>query len=154
MATSLGQIGIFVVFIAVLMFRPTGLFGLRGVRTPHEPLPPRIVVLLLALATLPLLIHSDFWINFAIMALYFGLIGQAGTSWAAMAASSRSATRPSSASAPMPRACCRPGSGLDPWLCLIAAGLLAAVAGTFVGAFELPFRTTRFLLRAGNASLR
>jgi branched-chain amino acid transport system permease protein len=27
---SLGQIGIFVIFIAVLLFRPTGLFGARA----------------------------------------------------------------------------------------------------------------------------
>jgi branched-chain amino acid transport system permease protein len=36
-----------------------------------------VVAVMLALAPLPLFVHSDFWLHFAIMTLYFALLGQA-----------------------------------------------------------------------------
>jgi branched-chain amino acid transport system permease protein len=98
-----------------------------------------IVVLLLALAALPLLIHSDFWMNFAIMALYFGLIGQ---SWNILGGYGGQFSFGHAAFFGMgayAQGVLQTALGLDPWLCLIAAALLAAVTGTFVGA--LSFRS-------------
>lgn len=97
------------------------------------------VVLLLAFVPLPLLIHSDFWMNFLIMALYFGLIGQ---SWNILGGYGGQFSFGHAAffgTGAYAQAVLQTALGLDPRLCLIVAAVLAAAAGLFVGA--LSFRS-------------
>jgi branched-chain amino acid transport system permease protein len=98
-----------------------------------------MVAIFLALAPLPFLIHSDFWMNFAIMALYFGLIGQ---SWNILGGYGGQFSFGHAAffgTGAYAQAVLQTGLGLDPWLSLIAAGALGGAAGLVVGA--LSFRS-------------
>src|SRR5665213_2271135 len=98
-----------------------------------------IIIILLALVPLPLLIHSDFWMNFAIMALYFGLIGQ---SWNVLGGYGGQFSFGHAAFfgvGAYAQAALQTRAGLDPWLCLVAAGLLGGIVGFLIGA--LSFRS-------------
>ncbi len=70
---SLGQIGIFVMFILVLLFRPSGLAGRAGMsRAGFLP----IVAAVVALACIPFVTDSNVVLNFLVTALLITLAGQ------------------------------------------------------------------------------
>ena len=70
---SLGQIGIFLMFILVLLFRPSGLLG--EARVNGSGFFP-IVAAVAALACIPLMIDSNVVLNFLVTALLLTLAGQ------------------------------------------------------------------------------
>ena len=68
---SLGQIGIFLIFIAVLLVRPQ-----RPVRSAGMKAFAPIAVVVALLAAVPLLVHSNVVLNFLVVALMIALAGQ------------------------------------------------------------------------------
>ena len=116
--------------------------------------PPPSFVLLLALATLPLLVHSDFWMNFAIMALYFGLIGQGWNILGGYGGQFSFGHAAFFGMGAYAQGVLQTGLGLDPWLLPDRRWPARRCRRHLRRRVQLPFRTTRFLLRPGNASLR
>jgi branched-chain amino acid transport system permease protein len=94
---------------------------------------------LVALIPLPLLVHSDFWLHFAIMTLYFSLLGQ---SWNLLGGYGGQRSFGHAAffgTGAYAAAVLQIGLGISPWAGLIFAGLLGAAAGVLVGALSFRY---------------
>jgi branched-chain amino acid transport system permease protein len=103
-------------------------------RTPA----PLAFGILVALAPLPLLVHSDFWLHFAIMTLYFGLLGQAWNLLGGYGGQRSFGHAAFFGTGAYAAAVLQTDLGVNPWACLVLAGLFGAAAGALVG--SLSFR--------------
>lgn len=98
-----------------------------------------LVIVVALLLPLPWLLRSDFWLNFAIMALYFGLLGQAWNllgGYGGQVSFGHAAFFGTGAYA---QSVLQLRLGLDPWLCFVIAGLLGGAVGAFVGALSFRY---------------
>ena len=104
---SLGQMGIFAIFILVLLFRPQGLFG----ESMNTSVKDACAILAFGLAVLAItgFTQSGVLLTFIMMSLYAALLSQAWNILGGYGGQLSSAMRCSSAWAPMPRrwASCR-----------------------------------------------
>jgi branched-chain amino acid transport system permease protein len=107
-----------------------------------------IVIVLLALLPVPWLVHSDFWLNFAIMALYYGFLGQAWNILGGFAGQFSFGHAAFFGTGAYTSAVLQLRLGVDPWLCLALAGVLGGAVGTLVGvlSFRYGLRGSYFAL--------
>jgi branched-chain amino acid transport system permease protein len=97
------------------------------------------VTIPMALAPLPLLVHSDFWLHFAIMTLYFGLLGQ---SWNLLGGYGGQRSFGHAAffgTGAYAAAVLQVDLGINPWVCLALAGVFGGAAGALVGALSFRY---------------
>ena len=97
------------------------------------------VAVILALVPLPLLVQSGFWLQFTIFTLYFALLGQ---SWNLLGGYGGQRSFGHAAffgTGAYAAAILQVDLGINPWLCLVLAGLLGAVAGGLVGALSFRY---------------
>ncbi|HXP76205.1 MAG TPA: branched-chain amino acid ABC transporter permease, partial [Stellaceae bacterium] len=80
------------------------------------------VAVLLALAPLPLLVHSDFWLHFAIMTLYFSLLGQAWNLLGGYGGQRSFGHAAFFGTGAYAAAVLQVDLGINPWACLVLAG--------------------------------
>jgi branched-chain amino acid transport system permease protein len=98
-----------------------------------------VVVLLAALASLPLLVHSDFWLHFAIMTLYFALLGQAWNLLGGYAGQRSFGHAAFFGTGAYAAAILQIDYGINPWVCLLIAGACGGLSGAFVGALSFRY---------------
>jgi branched-chain amino acid transport system permease protein len=97
------------------------------------------VVLLVALIPLPLLVHSDFWLHFAIMTLYFALLGQAWNLLGGYGGQRSFGHAAFFGTGAYAAAVLQLDFGINPWTCLVLAGVFGAGAGALVGALSFRY---------------
>jgi branched-chain amino acid transport system permease protein len=105
------------------------------VKTPGSA----VAVLLLALVPLPLLVQSNFWLHFAIMTLYFALLGQAWNLLGGYGGQRSFGHAAFFGTGAYAAAVLQLKLAIDPWLCLALAGALGAVAAALVGALSFRY---------------
>lgn len=98
-----------------------------------------ILLVLAALAPVPLLVHSDFWLNFAIMALYYGFLGQAWNILGGFGGQFSFGHAAFFGTGAYASAVLQTRFGVDPWLCLVIAGILGGIVGTAIGALSFRY---------------
>jgi branched-chain amino acid transport system permease protein len=98
-----------------------------------------VIALLAALAALPLLVHSDFWLHFAIMTLYVALIGQAWNLLGGYGGQRSFGHAAFFGTGAYAAAVLQLDLAVNPWACLVAAGILGAGAGALVGALSFRY---------------
>jgi branched-chain amino acid transport system permease protein len=98
-----------------------------------------VVALLVVLAPLPLLVHSDFWLHFAIMTLYFALLGQAWNLLGGYGGQRSFGHAAFFGTGAYAAAVLQLDYGVSPWVCLVVAGILGAAAGALVGALSFRY---------------
>jgi branched-chain amino acid transport system permease protein len=98
-----------------------------------------LVVLVIVLLPLPWLLHSDFWLNLAIMALYFGLLGQAWNLLGGYGGQFSFGHAAFFGTGAYAQAVLQARLGLDPWFCFVLAGLLGGLVGASVGALSFRY---------------
>jgi branched-chain amino acid transport system permease protein len=91
------------------------------------------------LAALPLLLHSDFWLHFAIMTLYFALLGQAWNLLGGYGGQRSFGHAAFFGTGAYAAAVLQLDCGIGPWACLVLAGIFGACAGAFVGALSFRY---------------
>jgi branched-chain amino acid transport system permease protein len=94
---------------------------------------------LAALAPLPWLLHSDFWLNLAIMALYYGFLGQAWNLLGGYGGQFSFGHAAFFGTGAYASAVLQVKLGFDPWLAFALAGVLAGCVGAFVGALSFRY---------------
>src|ERR1700730_7721312 len=94
---------------------------------------------LLVLTPLPLLVHSDFWLHFAIMTLYFALLGQAWNLLGGYGGQRSFGHAAFFGTGAYAAAVLQVPYGISPWAGLALAGLLGAGAGALVGALSFRY---------------
>jgi branched-chain amino acid transport system permease protein len=97
------------------------------------------LVVMLALAPLPLLVHSDFWLHFAIMTLYFGLLGQAWNLLGGYGGQRSFGHAAFFGTGAYAAAVLQINLGLNPWVGLVLAGVFGAATGGLVGALSFRY---------------
>ena len=104
--------------------------------------------MLAALAPLPWLLHSDFWLNLAIMALYYGFLGQAWNLLGGYGGQFSFGHAAFFGTGAYASAVLQVKLGFDPWLAFALAGVLAGCVGAFVGtlSFRYGLRGSYFAL--------
>jgi branched-chain amino acid transport system permease protein len=107
-----------------------------------------IVILLLVLIPVPWLVRSDFWLNFAVLALYYGFLGQ---SWNILGGYGGQYSFGHAAffgTGAYAGAVLQLRFGLNPWLALVLAGIAGGVVGAIVGglSFRYGLRGSYFAL--------
>ena len=95
--------------------------------------------MLAALAPLPWLLHSDFWLNLAIMALYYGFLGQAWNLLGGYGGQFSFGHAAFFGTGAYASAVLQVKLGLDPWPAFALAGVLAGCVGAFVGALSFRY---------------
>lgn len=98
-----------------------------------------ILVALAALLPLPWLVRSDFWMNFAIMSLYYGFLGQAWNLLGGYGGQFSFGHAAFFGTGAYATAVLQVKLGLDPWLGFALAGLLGGAVGAFVGALSFRY---------------
>ena len=107
-----------------------------------------IVVLMLALIPVPWLVRSDFWLNFAVLALYYGFLGQ---SWNILGGYGGQYSFGHAAffgTGAYAGAVMQLRFGVNPWLALALAGVAGGLVGAIVGglSFRYGLRGSYFAL--------
>jgi branched-chain amino acid transport system permease protein len=98
-----------------------------------------IVIVLLALLPMPWVLRSDFWLNFVIMALYFGFLGQAWNILGGFGGQFSFGHAAFFGTGAYTSAVLQLSFGIDPWLCLALAGVLGGAVGALVGALSFRY---------------
>jgi branched-chain amino acid transport system permease protein len=98
-----------------------------------------IVVVLAALLPLPWLLHSDFWLSFAIMALYYGFLGQAWNILGGFGGQFSFGHAAFFGTGAYTSAVLQLRLGVDPWLCLALAAVTGGLVGAVVGALSFRY---------------
>jgi branched-chain amino acid transport system permease protein len=98
-----------------------------------------VAAVLAALAPLPLLVHSDFWLHFAIMTLYVALLGQAWNLLGGYGGQRSFGHAAFFGTGAYAASVLQLDFAISPWGCLIIAGVLGAGAGALVGAFSFRY---------------
>ena len=94
---------------------------------------------LLALAALPLLLHSDFWLHFAIMTLYLALLGQAWNLLGGYGGQRSFGHAAFFGTGAYAAALLQLDFAINPWACMVLAGGFGAGAGAFLGALSFRY---------------
>ncbi|HYB56667.1 MAG TPA: branched-chain amino acid ABC transporter permease [Alphaproteobacteria bacterium] len=94
---------------------------------------------LLALAALPLLLHSDFWLHFAIMTLYLALLGQAWNLLGGYGGQRSFGHAAFFGTGAYAAALLQLDFAINPWACMVLAGGFGAGAGALVGALSFRY---------------
>src|SRR5690349_24369400 len=94
------------------------------------------VAVLLLLVPVPLFVHSDFWLHFAIMTLYFALLGQAWNLLGGYAGQRSFGHAAFFGTGAYAAAVLQIDYGISPWICLLVAGAFGGLSGAFVGALR------------------
>lgn len=94
---------------------------------------------IIVLAALPLLLQSDFWLHFAIMTLYFALLGQAWNLLGGYGGQRSFGHAAFFGTGAYTAAVLQTDLGINPWACLVLAGLSGAAAGASVGALSFRY---------------
>jgi branched-chain amino acid transport system permease protein len=107
-----------------------------------------VLVLLAALLAVPWLVHSDFWLNFAVLALYYGFLGQSWNILGGFGGQFSFGHAAFFGTGAYTSAVLQTRFGVDPWLCLVIAGLAGAVMGMITGglSFRYGLRGSYFAL--------
>jgi branched-chain amino acid transport system permease protein len=105
-------------------------------------------ILILVLASLAWLVHSDYWLNFAVMVLYTALLGQAWNLLAGYGGQFSFGHAAFFGTGAYAQAILQMQLGVDPWLCLLIAGVLGCVTGAVIGglSFRYGLRGSYFAL--------
>lgn len=98
-----------------------------------------ILIVLAALLPLPWLVRSDFWLNFAIMALYYGFLGQSWNILGGFGGQFSFGHAAFFGTGAYTSAVLQLRLGVDPWLCLGLAGVLGGAVGALVGALSFRY---------------
>lgn len=98
-----------------------------------------VLLVLAALSPVPLLVHSDFWLNFAIIALYYGFLGQAWNILGGFGGQFSFGHAAFFGTGAYASAVLQTRLGFDPWLCLIIAGILGGMVGALIGALSFRY---------------
>jgi branched-chain amino acid transport system permease protein len=98
-----------------------------------------VVAVLAVLVPLPLLVHSDFWLHFAIMTLYVGLLGQAWNLLGGYGGQRSFGHAAFFGTGAYAAAIFQVDYGISPWACLILAGVFGGGAGALVGALSFRY---------------
>ena len=98
-----------------------------------------VIALLVVLVPLPLFVHSDFWLHFAIMTLYFALLGQAWNLLGGYGGQRSFGHAAFFGTGAYAAAVLQVDFGVSPWACLVLAGFLGAAAGALVGALSFRY---------------
>ncbi len=107
-----------------------------------------IVVLILVLIPVPWLVRSDFWLNFAVLALYYGFLGQ---SWNILGGYGGQFSFGHAAffgTGAYTAAVLQLQFGVNPWIALLFAGVAGGIVGAIVGglSFRYGLRGSYFAL--------
>ena len=107
-----------------------------------------ILVLILVLIPVPWLVRSDFWLNFAVLALYYGFLGQ---SWNILGGYGGQFSFGHAAffgTGAYAGAVLQLQFGVNPWLALLFAGVAGGIVGAIVGglSFRYGLRGSYFAL--------
>src|SRR5512146_1722067 len=107
-----------------------------------------IVIVLAALLPVPWLLHSDFWLNFAIMALYYGFLGQAWNILGGFGGQFSFGHAVFFGTGAYAAGVLQTRFGWNAWAALPAAVALGAAAGAFIGVltFRYGLRGSYFAL--------
>ena len=107
-----------------------------------------ILSLLGILASVPWLVRSDFWLNFAVLVLYYGFLGQSWNILGGFGGQFSFGHAAFFGTGAYTSAVLQLRFGLNPWLCLVLAGLGGAVVGGIVGglSFRYELRGSYFAL--------
>lgn len=98
-----------------------------------------ILIVLAALLPMPWLVRSDFWLNFAIMALYYGFLGQSWNILGGFGGQFSFGHAAFFGTGAYTSAVLQLRLGIDPWLCLGLAGVLGGAVGALVGALSFRY---------------
>jgi branched-chain amino acid transport system permease protein len=98
-----------------------------------------ILIVLAALLPMPWLVRSDFWLNFAIMALYYGFLGQSWNILGGFGGQFSFGHAAFFGTGAYTSAVLQLRLGVDPWLCLVLAGVLGGAVGALVGALSFRY---------------
>jgi len=98
-----------------------------------------ILIVLAALLPMPWLVRSDFWLNFAIMALYYGFLGQSWNILGGFGGQFSFGHAAFFGTGAYTSAVLQLRLGIDPWLCLVLAGVLGGAVGALVGALSFRY---------------
>jgi len=98
-----------------------------------------ITLVLAALLPLPWLVHSDFWINLAIMALYYGFLGQAWNLLGGYGGQFSFGHAAFFGTGAYSSAVLQVSLGVNPWLSLALAGAAGALTGALIGALSFRY---------------
>ncbi|MGH6990926.1 MAG: branched-chain amino acid ABC transporter permease, partial [Stellaceae bacterium] len=107
-----------------------------------------ILIILAALATVPWLVHSDFWLNFAILSLYYGFLGQSWNILGGFGGQFSFGQATFFGTGAYAAAVLQLRFGINPWICLVLASLAGGAVGAFVGglSFRYGLRGSYFAL--------
>jgi len=97
------------------------------------------IAVLVTLTPLPLVVHSDFWLHFAIMTLYFALLGQAWNLLGGYGGQRSFGHAAFFGTGAYAAAVLQVDFAVSPWACLALAGILGAFAGVLVGALSFRY---------------
>jgi branched-chain amino acid transport system permease protein len=84
-------------------------------------------------------VRSDFWLHFAIMALYFALLGQAWNLLGGYAGQRSFGHAAFFGTGAYAAAILQIDYGINPWICLVIAGVCGGLSGVFVGALSFRY---------------
>lgn len=107
-----------------------------------------LIILLLGLAPLPLVVHSEYWLHFAIVTLYLALLGQAWNLLGGYGGQRSFGHAAFFGTGAYAATVLQLRLGVDPWACLPLAGLAGAAMGAIVGgvSFRYGLRGSYFAL--------
>jgi len=98
-----------------------------------------IALVLAVLLPLPWLVHSDFWTNLVIMALYYGFLGQAWNLLGGYGGQFSFGHAAFFGTGAYASAVLQVSLGLNPWLCLALAAAAGALTGALIGALSFRY---------------
>jgi branched-chain amino acid transport system permease protein len=100
---------------------------------------PILLVVLTTLLPLPWLIHSDFWMNLAIMALYYGFLGQAWNLLGGYGGQFSFGHAAFFGTGAYATAVLQVQLGVNPWLGFAVGGVLGGTVGAVIGALSFRY---------------
>jgi len=98
-----------------------------------------ILIVLAALLPVPWLVHSDFWLNFAVLALYYAFLGQSWNILGGFGGQFSFGHAAFFGTGAYAAAVLQLRFGVNPWLALVLAGVAGAAMGAIVGALSFRY---------------
>ena len=99
-----------------------------------------ILAVLAILLPLPFVVHSDFWMNLAILSLYYGFLGQAWNLLGGYGGQFSFGHAAFFGTGAYATAVMQVRLGLNPWLGFVLAAMLAGAVGAFIGGLSFRYR--------------
>ena len=147
---SLGQIGIFVIFIVVLLLRPSGLFGAARVKGPLAHRRGRCR----CSRRCPCLSHSNVVFNFLVVTLLIALAGQGWNMLGGYGGQYSFGHAAFFGTGAYVTAILQMRYGVNAWIGFVAGIAGGAAVGAIIGGLAFRSGLRRLLLRAGHARVR